>query len=133
DVRATGTSRTGAPSVPISETFSGTSNWSLGAVSINPSTADIAVSTSVSAVPLGQNSTYNITITNNGPLPARIPLPPLTARCPRHSQVERQRRLRLWSRRLRRDFIRIRPPLRTPAPPPIRILATTPTSRSHQW
>jgi uncharacterized repeat protein (TIGR01451 family) len=67
DVRATGTSRTGAPSVPISETFSGTSNWSLGAVSINPSTADIAVSTSVSAVLLGQNSTYNITITNNGP------------------------------------------------------------------
>jgi len=67
-VRATGTSRTGAPSVPISETFvGGTSNWSLGAVSINPSTADIAVSTSVSAVPLGQNSTYNITITNNGP------------------------------------------------------------------
>jgi uncharacterized repeat protein (TIGR01451 family) len=67
DVRATGTSRTGAPSVPISETFSGTSNWTLGAISINPSTADIAVSTSVSAVSLGQNSTYNITIANNGP------------------------------------------------------------------
>jgi uncharacterized repeat protein (TIGR01451 family) len=66
-VRGTATSRTGAPSVPISETFSGTSNWSLGAVSINPRTADIAVSTSVSAVPLGQDSTYNITITNNGP------------------------------------------------------------------
>ena len=60
-------SRTGAPSVPISETFSGTSNWSLGAVSINPSTADIGVTTSVSAVALGQNSTYNITVTNNGP------------------------------------------------------------------
>jgi uncharacterized repeat protein (TIGR01451 family) len=66
-VSATGSSRTGAPSVPISETFSGTSNWSLGAVSINPSTADIGVTTSVSAVPLGQNSTYNITVTNNGP------------------------------------------------------------------
>ncbi len=45
--------------------FSGTSNWSLGAISINPSTADIGVTTSVSAVALGQNSTYNITITNN--------------------------------------------------------------------
>jgi len=67
DVRGVGTSRTGAPSVPISETFSGTSNWALGAVSINPSTADIGVTTSVSAVPLGQNSTYNITVTNNGP------------------------------------------------------------------
>jgi len=62
-----GTSRTGAPSVPISESFSGTSNWSLGAVSINPTSADVAVTTSVSAVALGQNSTYNITVTNNGP------------------------------------------------------------------
>ncbi len=66
-VRGSGSSRTGAPSVPISETFSGTSNWALGAISINPSTADIGVTTSVSAVPLGQNSTYNITVTNNGP------------------------------------------------------------------
>jgi uncharacterized repeat protein (TIGR01451 family) len=67
DVRAVGTARTGAPSVPISETFSGTSNWSEGATPINPSGADIGVSTAVSAVALGQNSTYNITITNNGP------------------------------------------------------------------
>jgi uncharacterized repeat protein (TIGR01451 family) len=67
DVTATGSSRTGAPSVPLSETFSGTSNWSLGAVSINPSTADVGVTTKVSAVPLGQNSTYVITVTNNGP------------------------------------------------------------------
>jgi uncharacterized repeat protein (TIGR01451 family) len=69
-IRGVGSIRSGAPSVPISQTFSGTSNWSYGAVSINPSTADIAVSTSVSAVPLGQNSTYNITVTNNGPSPA---------------------------------------------------------------
>ncbi|MFZ0734923.1 MAG: C25 family cysteine peptidase [Candidatus Sulfotelmatobacter sp.] len=69
-VTGVGSIRSGAPSVPISQTFSGTSNWSYGAVSINPSTADIAVSTSVSAVPLGQNSTYNITVTNNGPSPA---------------------------------------------------------------
>jgi uncharacterized repeat protein (TIGR01451 family) len=67
DVRAVGSTRTGAPSVPISETFSGNSNWSLGAISINPSGADIGVTTSVSAVALGQNSTYNITISNNGP------------------------------------------------------------------
>ncbi|MBZ5689567.1 MAG: DUF11 domain-containing protein [Acidobacteriia bacterium] len=65
-VRATGTSRTGAPNVPISEAFSGTSNWSLGAISVNPSAADIGVTTSVSAVALGQNSTYNIKVTNSG-------------------------------------------------------------------
>jgi len=70
DVTALGSARTGAPSVPISETFSGPSNWSLGAISINPSTADIGVTTSVSAVPLGQNSTYNITVTNSGLSPA---------------------------------------------------------------
>ncbi len=67
DVTSTGSSRTGAPSVPISETFDGTSNWSLGAVSVNPTSADIGVTTSVSAEPLGQNSVYNITVTNNGP------------------------------------------------------------------
>ncbi len=68
DVTGVGSARAGAPSVPISETFAGgTSNWSLGAISINPSTADIAVTTSVSAVPLGQHSTYNIKIVNNGP------------------------------------------------------------------
>jgi uncharacterized repeat protein (TIGR01451 family) len=67
DVTAVGSTRTGAPIVPISETFSNTSNWSLGAVSVNPASADIGVTTGVSAVALGQNSTYNITITNNGP------------------------------------------------------------------
>jgi uncharacterized repeat protein (TIGR01451 family) len=66
DVTGLGSARTGAPSVPISEGFGGTTNWSLGAVSINPSSADIGVTTSVSAVALGQNSTYNITITNSG-------------------------------------------------------------------
>lgn len=71
DARASGSTRAGAPSVPIAETFSGASTWSLGAVSINPTTADIAVTTSVvSAVFLGQNTTYNITVTNNGPSPA---------------------------------------------------------------
>jgi uncharacterized repeat protein (TIGR01451 family) len=66
-IRASGSSRTGAPSVPISETFSGLSTWSLGAVSINPTAADIGVTTTVgSAVFLGQNTTYNITVFNNG-------------------------------------------------------------------
>jgi uncharacterized repeat protein (TIGR01451 family) len=67
-VRGTGSTRTGAPSVPISETFSGTSNWSLGAVSVNPTAADIGVTTTVaSAVFLGQNTTYTTTVFNNGP------------------------------------------------------------------
>jgi uncharacterized repeat protein (TIGR01451 family) len=70
DVTGWGSTRSGAPSVPVSETFSGTSNWSLGGVGINPSTADIGVTTSVSAVPLGTNSVYNITVFNNGPSPA---------------------------------------------------------------
>lgn len=70
DVTGTGSSRTGAPSVPISETFSNSSNWALGAVSINPTAADIGVTTSVNTVLLGQNSVYNITVTNNGPSPA---------------------------------------------------------------
>ncbi len=70
DVTGWGSTRSGAPSVPVSETFSGTSNWSLGGVGINPSTADIGVTTSVSAVPLGTNSIYNITVFNNGPSPA---------------------------------------------------------------
>ncbi|MGD0758118.1 MAG: C25 family cysteine peptidase [Candidatus Sulfotelmatobacter sp.] len=68
DVTGTGSSRTGAPMVPVSELFSATSNWSQGAISVNPSTADIAVSTTVgSAVFLGSNTVYTITVTNNGP------------------------------------------------------------------
>ena len=67
DVTGSGSSRPGNPSLPFSETFSANSNWSLGAISINPSTADVAVTTRVSAVAIGQNSTYTITVTNNGP------------------------------------------------------------------
>ncbi len=68
DVNGTGSTRAGAPSLPVSELFSATSNWSQGAIPINPSTADIAVSTSVgSAVFLGSNTVYTITVTNNGP------------------------------------------------------------------
>ena len=67
DVTGVGTSHAGAPSLPNSETFSGASNWALGAVSINPTSADIGVSTTVNAVALGQSSIYNITVFNNGP------------------------------------------------------------------
>jgi uncharacterized repeat protein (TIGR01451 family) len=67
DVTGTGSSRTGAPMVPVSELFNATSNWSLGAISINPSTADLAVTTSVATVMLGTNTTYNITVSNSGP------------------------------------------------------------------
>ncbi len=48
-------------------TTNGTFNWALGAISINPSGADIGVTTTVgSAVFLGQSTTYNITVFNNG-------------------------------------------------------------------
>lgn len=67
DVTGLASSRAGAPSMPMSETFSAATNWSLGAISVNPSTADVGVSTSVATVVSGQNSTYNITVKNNGP------------------------------------------------------------------
>jgi uncharacterized repeat protein (TIGR01451 family) len=68
DVTGTGSTRAGAPTVPLSELLSSTSNWSQGAIAVNPTTADIAVSTSVgSAVFLGANSVYTVTVTNNGP------------------------------------------------------------------
>ncbi len=66
-VTGSGSIWAGAPSLPFSETFSANSNWSMGGISINPSSADIAVTTSVNAVGLGENSTYTITVTNNGP------------------------------------------------------------------
>ena len=67
-LQGSGSARVGAPSVPLSETFSGTSDWEEVGVSINPTAADIGVATSVgSAVFLGQNTTYTITVSNNGP------------------------------------------------------------------
>jgi uncharacterized repeat protein (TIGR01451 family) len=52
-------------------TTNGTFNWTDGAISVNPSTADIGVTTTVaSAVFLGQNTTYTTTVFNNGPSPA---------------------------------------------------------------
>ena len=61
----------GAPSVPMAETFTINGgeipNWSESAVSLNPSQADIGVSTTVTPVSPGTNSVYNITVYNNGP------------------------------------------------------------------
>lgn len=59
---AAGTAQTHAGTA----TTNGTFNWAQGAVSVNPVTADIGVSTTVSTVMVGQPTTYNITIFNNG-------------------------------------------------------------------
>ena len=67
DVRGTGSTRTGAPSVPMSESFSGTSSWSVGAVSVKPLQADVGVTIATNGVFLPQNVTYTISVTNNGP------------------------------------------------------------------
>jgi uncharacterized repeat protein (TIGR01451 family) len=61
----------GEPSVPMAETFTINGgeipNWSESAISLNPSQADIGVSTTVTPVAPGTNSVYNITVYNNGP------------------------------------------------------------------
>ena len=67
DVRGTGSTRAGAPSVPMSETFSGTSNWSVGALSVKPLQADVGVTIVTNGVFSPQNVTYTISVTNNGP------------------------------------------------------------------
>ena len=67
DVRGTGSTRTGAPSVPMSESFSGTSSWSVGAVSVKPLQADVGVTIVTNGVFSPQNVTYTISVTNNGP------------------------------------------------------------------
>ena len=74
---STATTLTCSNAAGVTETHAGTAttsstlNWAEGAVSINPTTADIAVTTTVgSAVFLGASTTYNITVTNNGTSPA---------------------------------------------------------------
>ncbi len=66
----------GAPSVPMAETFTINGgqipNWSESAISLNPSQADIGVSTTVTPVAPGTNSVYNITVYNNGPSAAAL-------------------------------------------------------------
>jgi uncharacterized repeat protein (TIGR01451 family) len=55
--------QTGTATATTNNTF----NWAEGAISLNPSVADIGVTTSVgSAVFAGQSSTYTITVFNNG-------------------------------------------------------------------
>ncbi len=66
DVRGTGSWRAGAASVPMSETFSGSSGWSMAAVSVRPFQADLSVTVSGNAVAFPGNVTYTLTATNNG-------------------------------------------------------------------
>jgi uncharacterized repeat protein (TIGR01451 family) len=67
DVLGTGSTRAGAPSVPLSEQFSAASNWSVAAVSVQPLQADLGVSVIGSSAFFPNNLTYTITVTDNGP------------------------------------------------------------------
>ena len=67
DAYGVASTRSGAPSVPLSESFSGTSLWSMGAVSIRASQGDLAVSVVGSSALYPANFTYTVTVTNNGP------------------------------------------------------------------
>jgi uncharacterized repeat protein (TIGR01451 family) len=70
DVYGVASTRSGAPSVPLSETFSATSLWSMGAVSIRPLQGDLAISVVGSSALYPASFTYTITVTNNGPSPS---------------------------------------------------------------
>ena len=70
DVYGSGSTRAGAPSVPMSETFNGNSNWSLGAVSVKPLQADLSVTVSGISSFFPSTLSYIVTVTNNGPSPA---------------------------------------------------------------
>jgi len=70
---STTTTLTCSNTAGVTETDAGTAttnstfNWSMGAVSVNPTAANLGVTTSVgSAVFLGSNTTYTITISNSG-------------------------------------------------------------------
>src|ERR1700722_19869935 len=67
DVYGTGSTRSGAPSVPLSEQLSAASNWSVAAVSVQPLQADLSVSVVGSSAFFPQNLTYTLTVTDNGP------------------------------------------------------------------
>ncbi len=71
DGRGFGSTNVGAASVPMSETFSAATNWSVAGASVMPLQADVGVTVNPGgAVPLGNNLTYTITVTNNGPTTA---------------------------------------------------------------
>ncbi len=67
DVYGTGSTRDGAPSVPLSEQFSAASNWSVAAVSVQPLQADLSVSVVGASAFFPQNLTYTLSVTDNGP------------------------------------------------------------------
>ncbi len=67
NARGGGSTRAGAPSVPMSENLTAANAWSDGAVSIRPPDADLAVSVSGSTSLFPANLTYTVTVTNSGP------------------------------------------------------------------
>lgn len=67
DVDGGGSTRTGAPSVPMSETLSASTNWSVGALSIRPAQADVSVTNVATSSAYPGNLSYTVTVTNNGP------------------------------------------------------------------
>ncbi len=67
DVYGTGSTRAGAPSVPLSEQFSAASNWAVAAVSVQPLQADLSVSVVGSSAFFPQNINYTLTVTDKGP------------------------------------------------------------------
>ena len=67
DVHGFGSTRAGAPSVPMSEDLNANSAWSDSGVSIRPVDADLSVSASGSTTLYPANVTYTVSVTNNGP------------------------------------------------------------------
>lgn len=66
DVYGLGSTRTGAASVPISETFSAASTWSMGALSVRPYQADLSVAVSGTSALNPAPLTYAVIVTNTG-------------------------------------------------------------------
>jgi uncharacterized repeat protein (TIGR01451 family) len=67
DVYGYGSTRVGAPSVPMSELLSGNATWSDAAVSIQPLQADLGVTVGGTSALFPSSLSYTITVTNNGP------------------------------------------------------------------
>jgi uncharacterized repeat protein (TIGR01451 family) len=70
DVSGSSATHAGTTSIPMAETFSGTSNWSVAGISVKPVQADVGVSVTSTSALYPANLTYNITVTNYGPTPA---------------------------------------------------------------
>lgn len=67
DAYGFGSTRAGAPSVPMSENLTTSVRWADAAVSIQPAQADLGVSVAGSSAQYPGNLTYTVTVTNNGP------------------------------------------------------------------